>query len=389
MNRIFAFLVLAATALGTWAMTEAEQERTVWNALDEILIEQEGAPALNILKRDIDNDGVDDLVLSTGNKVARPQYRAYSVGRNMAPIAMTDALRQMVQGNEYPNNWHPIQYITSLWSVPGDDITMSQVPIFISAMEMAKNDFMGWREGWNRPGAEYTHMVFKPHVNEIRFVRDNRISTSLDGDTLWQNVREFKLKDPKVVSKMFRGYTDGNAVPVAVTRQFLTTHQPQQFSRWLSPEPIRTMPQAVQQIVLDYYGPGYRVERSQWLATLPTQVGNRVYYQVLLASPQKVLFAVVCIAEGGVASTVEMLYDEKEGDATFSADLSDVDILGAGVEDLFAEHMPSISCIMLTDRGIELYVEWASMEGTHYSIWREVGCHMVNIIDEYHYWMFG
>ena len=387
MKRIIAMFALLAAVLGAWAMTDEEQNRTVWNALDQILVEETGSTAyMYYYKQDMDGDGIDDLVIMNDTKAATPFIRAYSVGRKMAPIPMTRGMREKLERDP-----RSIQYIDMDWGQPADDITLKEPPIFISDMEKAKNKFIGWRDLGNYPaGNLYTHMVFKPHVNEIRFVRDNRIFSSLDGDTLWQKVREFKLKDPKVVAKMFRGYDDGLAVPVAVTRNFLTTHEPLQFSRWLTPEPKRTMDRSIQQIVIDHYGKQYRVKHSQWLATLPTQVGNRDYYLVLLVAPQKAIFGVVCIGEGTVASAVELCTDEKEGDATFSNDLSDMNMLEASnIQDLFDEHGPEIMCIMQTPVGLELYVRWSSMEGTHYSVWREVGTRMVNIIDEYHYWMFG
>lgn len=386
MKRIIAIFALLAAVLGAWAMSEEAQNRAVWNALDDILVEEPGNTAyMYYYKQDMDGDGIDDLVIMNDTKATKRIFRAYSVGRNMAPITMTADLCKKLESSP-----HAIQYIDMSWSEPKDDVTLKEPPIFISDMEKAKNEFVGWRDLVCDPGTLYTHMVFKPHVNEIRFVRDDRIFSSLDGDTLWQDVRKFKLKDPKVVAKMFRGYGDGVAVPVAVTRNFLTTHEPLQFSRWLTPEPKRAMDRSIHQIVIDHYGKQYRVERSQWLATLPTEVGNRDYYLVLLVAPQKAIFGVVCIGEGTVASAVELCTDEKEGDATFSRDLSDMNMLEASnVQDLFDEHGPEIMCIMQTPVGLELYVRWASMEGTHYSIWREVGTRMVNIIDEYHYWMFG
>lgn len=387
MNRILTLFTLAAATMSCWAMTEDEQNRTVWNALDNLMVEPDGTSALMYYQKiDLDDDGIDDLVIFNDDKAISRKFLAFSVGRNMAPINLKAEQIHKIS-SERPG---PIQYICGSWALPADDITLKQPPIFISGMQKAKNVFIGWREMENYPhGNQYTHMVFKPHVNEISFVRDNRIFTSLDGDTLWQDTREFKLKNPQVVATMFRGYTDGVAVPVAVTRQFLTTHKPQQFSRWLSPEPLRTMNQGLKQIVVDHYGGYYHVAKSQWLATLPTPVGNRDYYLVLLAGRQKVIFAVVTLAEGTVASAIEIATDMKE-EGEFSSDLSDANLFDTSdLDDLFIEHGPEIMCIMHTDAGLELYVRWNSMEGTHYSIWREIGTRMVNVYDEYHYWMFG
>lgn len=372
-------------AIGCWAMTEDEQDRMVWNHLDDILVEDVGHTAyMYFAKTDVDGDGIDDLIISTESRpTAGRAFKAYSVGKNMAPATVNTTVIDSLDHSEL---WSMTEYIANRWPLPAGDITLHEPPIFISDMEKAKNEFIGWRESNYPPGSKYTHMVFKPHVNEIRFAGDDRIFSSLDGDTLWQSVREFKLKDPKVVAKMFRGYTDGNAVPVAVTRNFLTTHQPLQFSRWLSPEPVRTVDRSAMQIILAHYGMKYSIMRSQWLATLPTEVGNRDYYQVLLVGPKSALFATVCVAEGTVASAYEY---EDYSETGYKRDLSDLNMFESDVDGLFSEHLPEIMCIMHTDQGLELYFRWTSMEGTHYSVVREVGTRMVLVLDDYHYWMFG
>ena len=385
MKRIAIIFALCAAAMSCWAMTDDEQDRMVWNHLGDILIEDEGHTAyMYFAKTDVDGDGIDDLIISTESRpTAGRVFKAYSVGKNMAPITVNTSVIEPLDHSEL---WSTTEYIANRWSLPAGDITLQEPPIFISGMEKAKNEFIGWRESNYPPGSKYTHMVFKPHVNEIRFAGDDRIFSSLDGDTLWQSVREFKLKDPKVVAKMFRGYTDGNAVPVAVTRNFLTTHQPLQFSRWLSPEPVRTVDRSAMQIILAHYGMKYSIMRSQWLATLPTEVGNRDYYQVLLVGPKSALYATVCVAEGTVASAYEY---EDYSETGYKRDLSDLNMFESDVDGLFSEHLPEIMCIMQTDQGLELYFRWTSMEGTHYSVVREVGTRMVLVLDEYHYWMFG
>lgn len=384
MNRLLTLAALLTVAVGGWAMTEEEQDLMVWGHLDDILVEEAGHTAyMYYAKTDVDGDGIDDLIISTESRPTPGRaFKAYSVGKNMRPIEVSSLL-----DDELASRWTLMEYIKDGWSLPADDITLREPPIFISSMEKAKNEFMGWRDLGNYPpGSKYTHMVFKPHVNEIRFVKDDRIYSSLDGDTLWQDVREFKLKDPKVVAKMFRGYSDGVAVPVAVTQGFLATHQPLQFSRWLSPEPVRTVDRSAMQIVLAHYGMKYGIMRSQWLATLPTSVGNRDYYQVLLVGPKSALFATVCIAEGTVASAYEY---EDYSETGYNRDLSNLNMFESDVDGLFSEHLPEIMCIMQTDKGLELYFRWTSMEGTHYSVVREVGTRMLLVLDEYHYWMFG
>lgn len=380
----------AAAALSTSAMTESEQNRMVWSHLDNILIEQPGHRAYRYFcKQDVDGDGIDDLVISTDERPAADRIvKAYAVGQAMRPLPnLAPSAVQALDGQR----WTMTEYLMHDWMLPDDDITLVEPPIFISAMEKAKNEFSGWwadaMPASSYPqGNAYDRMVFKPHVGQVRFVGRDRPYTTLDGDTLWYDACQYRLTDPALVAKMFRGYSDAQAVPVVVTQRFLTTHQPMQFSRWLEGEPVRSMDRSMQQIVVQHYGTQYRVVRSQWLATLPTQAGNRSYYQVLLMSHDMALFATVCLAEGVVASAYE--YDQYE-QSGFNGDLSKVFMLESDVDGLFSDHLPEIMCIMHTPLGIEIYFRWASMEGTHYSIVREVGTRQLLVFDEYHYWMYG
>lgn len=379
---IFSVILLP---LHVWSMTDNEQNHVVWDAIEEILLEQDNIDAVFVdyLRTDLDQDGIDDLVIFTGKNSPCEACQAYSVGRHMTPIEITSDQKHMLESKSK----NPISSITMNWSLPSDDITLSQPPIFISDMKKAKNKFSGW---WGEDaevpsmhaGEEYNHMVFKPHVAEVAFTGNTRSFDLNNTDTVWYNCRDFKLNNPSQVAKMFRGYTDGNAVPVVVTQQFLSTHKPQQFSRWLSPEKKRSMNRDEQAIVLAHYGKNYRVMRSQWLATVPTVVGDRNYFQVMLVGNHKAMFSTVCLAEGGVASSLEFVEE-------FSDKPNDIEIFGADVDDLFSDHLPEISCVMFTDKGVELYVRWNSMEGTHYSVWREVGTRLVPVFDEYHYWFFN
>ena len=46
---------------------------------------------------------------------------------------------------------------------------------------------------------------------------------------------------------------------------------------------------------------------------------------------------------------------------------------------------PQIMAMVATPSGLELYVRWNSLEGIHYSIWREIDSQWIQIQDDYQY----
>ena len=367
---------MAATALMVWLTAGAltnEQKRVVYEALPGLLSPIDvGDPLMTgYVLTDLDGDEVDDLVLeSLGGGV----HRAYSVGRDMAPIVVTDEMAGNIKQNM---GFMPVHYMTEV--IPLPDYTLSQVPLMATA-DVQKNEFLVKVEGETNDGicppSSYTQMVFKPHVNRVKMVKSE---LSVDEEQSYCHYLFFKLTDPSVTKKMFRGYKNEEIMSVIVTDEFLTTHIPQQYSRWKSPEPIVRIDAERRQAVQRFFG--RQVTRSQWLATCPTEGGVREFYFVTFDTRnENVCSALVCLSDGEVASfKINEGYLE-DGEETYYA---------ASVDDLYAEHLPEIMCIMHTDQGLELYFRWTSMEGTHYSVVREVGTRMVLVLDDYHYWMFG
>ena len=78
MKRIALIFTISIATFACWAMTDDEQDRMVWNHLDDILIEDEGHTAyMYFANTDADGDGIDDLILSTesrptAGRVSRP-----------------------------------------------------------------------------------------------------------------------------------------------------------------------------------------------------------------------------------------------------------------------------------------------------------------------------
>lgn len=246
------------------------------------------------------------------------------------------------------------------------DLTLRHRPMFASP-DLAKNTFVPVLDHEDVADIAYPnvydYLIFKPHINPVTFVRTKNSDRQL----------LYKLNDPKVVKTMFRGYGSGEAAPVLVPHQFLETHNVLQYSRWKSPEPIQKLTPDARSAVQAHYS-GWRITDSRWLADCPT--AERTFYAVTFAPRDgKALAAVVCIAEGEVASAIE--FEGEDGGNGNGIWFDDPD---------YFEHAPEIMAMMATQFGFEMYVRWPSMEGTHYAIWREVLDQWVVIQDDYDYW---
>ena len=102
MKRMIATFALMIAAIGCWAMTEDEQDRMVWNHLGDILVEEAGHTAyMYYAKTDVDGDGIDDLIISTESRpTAGRVFKAYSVGKNMAPITVNTSVIEPLDHSE-------------------------------------------------------------------------------------------------------------------------------------------------------------------------------------------------------------------------------------------------------------------------------------------------
>lgn len=244
------------------------------------------------------------------------------------------------------------------------DITLRHRPLFASP-NLQRNTFVAVLDAEDAGDIVYPNvydnLIFKPHVNRVTHI------SKQGGNELL-----YKLDDPKVIKTMFRGYDGGEAAPVLVPHQFLETHNVLQFSRWKSPEPIQKLTIDGRSIIQNHYR-GWRIADSRWLASCPS--AERSFYAVTFEPLQgKALAAIVCIAEGSVASTID-----------FEGWIEDGNSYWFGDDDFFA-HQPEIMAMMATELGFEMYVRWLSMEGTHYAIWREVLDKWVMVQDDYEYW---
>lgn len=315
---------------------------------------------------DVDGDGLDELVIAQQDTT---RVAAFKV--------IDGAVRAVPTAAPIPNNvsWFPSHafYIYNQFDCT-TDITLRHRPVFIENVDKARNRFSTSSETWERPvdpNATYDRMIFKPHVGNIK-----RVGNKITGKEV---VYTFALSDPAQVAKMFRGYSNDAATPVVVPHDFLNSHTPLQYSRWLAGEPEREALADVKGIISAFYG-GRRIIATKWLATLPT--AERHFYEVLFAPENHVgLMALVCVAEGEVAS-VHNTFIELDGNDANTTAWGD----SYNVEEQFY-HAPEIMAMMATEAGLELYVRWPSYEGIHYSIWREVWNQWVTIQDDYQYLM--
>lgn len=258
------------------------------------------------------------------------------------------------------NQFNDLEYAT--------DLTLRYQPLFVTP-NFATNRYtvfhdMEYDDVVNP--AAYDRMIFKPHVNAVKYT----------GTKSGMNGHQYSLVDPKVVKTMFRGYKDHEAMPFIVPHEFLDHHNVLQFSRWLAPEPIVKLSDDNRKIVENHYK-GYEIEDSRWLATCPT--AERTFYAVTFKPRQGddyVLASIVCIAEGFVSTTLETRGYIEDGQSMWFGDTD------------YFDHAPEIMAMTASEQGFEFYCRWPSMEGTHYSIYREVMDHFVLVSDEYEYWQF-
>ena len=85
----------------------------------------------------------------------------------------------------------------------------------------------------------------------------------------------------------------------------------------------------------------------------------------------------VCIAEGEVVSVYN---DWKE-----LSDDNNYTLSGLDYDKEMFFFAPQIMAMVATPAGLELYVRWNSLEGIHYSIWREMDQNWIQIQDDYQY----
>lgn len=314
------------------------------------------------LKANVDGEVLDDcLCLSTCDEKLQLVYKHTSRGVEVIGTYMGMAVQQD------NTEWQPI-YKMGEWISP-DDMTVRHNPLWATPIQ-AQNVFRAASDNAVPDAAKRDRMIFKPHVNAVKFNRQ------------WQDEvgyrYEYKLTDPAVVKKMFRGYNDSQITAIVVNHEFLDTHTPLQYSRWLYGEPEVTLSRSDnsyvwQQINQRYHG--RKVTSTKWLATM----GEMSVWLVGFA-PQEdnMLFSLIVVKEG----ELEEAFDDYAMIAPGGERTDDGKPMHAWMAYDYGEYCePEIMAIMHNtwDNSLEFYIRQGGSECQRYYILRERGPWLVKI----------
>lgn len=313
---------------------------------------------------DVDNDGSEEFCVASYDKNYISTFKISS--------GKPERIRTIPQGDI---NWTPLFHI---YSSEGRDATIDATlkyrPLFLNKIQIAKNRFTTDNETWMTEGVDvgkmkrtYDRIIFKPHVGNAKFVSEK--ATGRNG------LFTFALTDAAMTKKMFRGYSDYQATPFIVPQAWLNDHNVLNYTRWLNGEKEKSASPDAAKIISQFYG-GKRIIATKWIASCP--INERHFYMVLFA-PQnhKGLMSMVCLAEGEVVSAYNNWEELNENDQ-YTLSGEDYD------KEMFF-HAPQIMAMVAAPDGLELYVRWNSLEGIHYSIWREMDTEWIMIQDDYEY----
>lgn len=314
------------------------------------------------LKANVDGEVLDDcLCLSTCDEQRQLVYKHTSRGVEVIGTYMGMAVQQEQV------NWQPI-YRMGEWISP-DDMTVRHKPLWVTPIQ-AKNVFRTASDNAVPDAASRDRMIFKPHVNAVKFNKQ------------WQDAvgyrYEYKLADPGIVKKMFRGYTDSQIAAIVVNHEFLDTHQPLQYSRWLYGEPEVTLGRSENNYVWQQINQRYhnrKVTSTKWLATMGEMSVWLVEFE---PQANNLLASLVVVKEG----QLEEAFDDY---AMISGDCERTDDgkpMHAWMVYDYGEYCePEIMAIMHNtySNELEFYIRQGGSECNRYYILRERGPWLVKI----------
>jgi len=265
-----------------------------------------------------------------------------------------------------------------------NDITLKERPLPVRHVDQKRNSYVAVVDLPEKITdiSLYNQMIFKPHKNAVKLVKQEHLEKKDEAGNMLHDEMEytFRLVNPAIKAKMFRGYGDYEMTPWIVKTSFFAHHNILQFSRWKEGEAIRKATPDVCRIISDYYG-GRKIKDAQWLATV--EISERSFYAVQFEHQNgDALGALVCLAEGMVASVWEFhssmtpVSDEelKEGQSLWFVD----------DEGDFISHAPELQCVVATDKGLELYLRLFGGESIQYYILREMGEVMMELQTDYY-----
>ena len=358
-------LLIACCATITQAQMPKVVQRNLPNIIEQFNQGKQGQDqAFWYAIIDVDKDGTNEFCVASYDKNYISTFKTAS--------GKPERIRTIPQGDI---NWGPLFHI---YSSEGRDATIDPTlkyrPLFLDKIQISKNRFTTSNETWLTEGVDvgkmkrtYNRIIFKPHIGNAKFVSEK--STGKNG------LFTFALTNASMTKKMFRGYSDYQATPFIVPQAWLNDHNVLDYSRWLNGEKEKTASRDAAKIISDFYG-GKRIIATKWLASCP--INERHFYMVLFEPQNHVgLMSMVCLAEGEVVSAYNDWKELNENDE-YTLSGEDYD------KDMFF-HAPQIMAMVAAPDGLELYVRWNSLEGIHYSIWREMDTEWIMIQDDYEY----
>ena len=366
MKRLSLIIIMAmALAIIAQAQMPATVQRQLPTVIEQFNHEK---PFLNhaywYVLTDVDSDGFNEFAIADFEKQFTSTFKIN--GEKL------ERIRTIPSGNV---NWQPLFYIYSTEGRNANlDVTLKHRPLFLNKIQIAKNRFTTDNGTWLTEGVDvgkmkrtYNRIIFKPHIGNAKFVSEK--ATGKNG------LFTFALTDAAMTKKMFRGYSDYQATPFIVPQAWLKDHDVLNYTRWLQGEKEKPASSDAQNIIRHSYG-GRKIIASKWLASCP--INERNFYMVLFEPKDNVgLMSMVCLAEGDVVSVHNEWY-ELSKDNKLTDDGRDY------TKELFF-FAPQIMAMVATPSGLELYVRWNSLEGIHYSIWREIDSQWIQIQDDYQY----
>ena len=186
------------------------------------------------------------------------------------------------------------------------------------------------------------------------------------------------MVDPEFIKKEFRGYRSEEVAPILFKEGFDKTIHLLNFSRWKNGEPVKAVSKDVKDLILRYYRTE-KIAGIRYVADCPEN--ERSWYRVVFARKGNISHcALVCIAEGDVASVWDEFWDLNE----FGADPNDL-WYGGSLEEFWSWKQVEFMAMWGSPKGLEIAVRWPSLEGYHYSILREAGNKIVIASEEYQY----
>lgn len=314
------------------------------------------------LKANVDGKMLDDcLCLSTCDEQRQLVYKHTSRG-----VEVIGTYMGMAEPQEQIN-WQPI-YMMGEWVGP-DDTTLRHNPLWATPIQ-SQNVFRAASEMAVSDATRRDRMIFKPHVNAVKFNRQ------------WHDEvghrYEYKLTDPAVVTKMFRGYTDSQVAAIVVNHEFLETHKPLQYSRWLYGEPEISLNRTDnsyiwQQISQRYHG--RKVVSTKWMATMGEM---SVWLIIFEQTADHALASLIVVKEG----ELEEAFDDFAMIAPGGDRMEDGKPMHVWMTFDYGEYSePEIMAIMQNtwDNSLEFYIRQGGSECNRYYILRERGPWLIKI----------